>query len=268
MYRFLLSALGLTLALPMTASAHKMWLLPSQTVLSGSDPLVTVDAAISNDLFYFNHHPLRLDRLTVTAPDGASATAENLATGRYRSVFDVPLSQKGTYRIAVPTGGLFASWEANGERQRWRGTAEEFAANVPSGAQNLQVTESIGRVETFVTNGAPTEESLKPAGQGIELVPVTHPNDLFAGEEAQFQLLVDGKPAAGLQVEIVRGGTRYRDSQDETHVTTDADGSFTVQWPEPGMYWLETSTSDNKTTIPQASQRRLSYTVTLEVLAP
>ena len=32
------------------------------------------------------------------------------------------------------------------------------------------------------------------------------------------------------------------------------------------MYWLETGTQDGKTTVPQATQRRLSYVATLEVL--
>ena len=49
----------------MTAQAHRAWLLPSATVLSGTDSWITVDAAISNDLFYFEHHPLQLDNLSV-----------------------------------------------------------------------------------------------------------------------------------------------------------------------------------------------------------
>jgi uncharacterized GH25 family protein len=95
---------------------------------------------------------------------------------------------------------------------------------------------------------------------------VTHPNDLFAGEEATFKLLVDGQPAAGVEVEIIRGGTRYRNAQDEIKVTTDANGEFSVTWPEPGMYWLDASTQDDKVSMPQAKQRRLGYVATLEVL--
>ncbi|PQO38483.1 DUF4198 domain-containing protein [Blastopirellula marina] len=259
-------AIAILLSLPLATFAHKVWLLPSQTVLSGADPLVTVDAAVSNDLFYFNHFPLRLDNLVVTAPDGTKVQAENQATLRYRSVFDVPLKQEGTYRIAVLNHGLFGSWEENGERRRWRGTPESFAKEVPKDTKGLQVSESVGRVETFVTNGAPTEKGFAPTGKGLELIPVTHPNDLYAGEKGTFRFLVDGKPAAGLTVEIICGGTRYRDNQEEMHVTTDENGEFTVTWPSAGMYWLETSTSDDKTSISQAQNRRLSYAATLEVL--
>jgi uncharacterized GH25 family protein len=121
-------------------------------------------------------------------------------------------------------------------------------------------------VETDVTSGTPNETALKPSGIGLELVPVTHPNDLFAGEEAKFRLQIDGKPASGLDVEIVRGNTRYRNAQDELKVKTNAQGEFAVTWPEAGMYWLEATTQDDKTTVTGAKQRRLGYVVTLEVL--
>lgn len=260
------SALALALVLPMSAHAHKAWLLPSDTVLSAKDPWITVDAAVSNDIFYFNHVPLRLETLVVTAPDGTPAAPENSATGKYRSTFDLHLTQQGTYRIATVNAGLFANWEEDGKPKRWRGTAETFAKEVPKGAKDIKVTQSNGRIETFVTAGKPSDGALKPTGQGIELVPVTHPNDLFAGEAATFKLVLDGKPAAGLEIEIVPDGIRYRDRQNEIKATTGADGSFSVTWPNAGRYWLETSFQDDKATTPPATQRRASYVVTLEVL--
>lgn len=266
MKRTLTISLALAALLPLSAMAHKAWLMPSETVLAGADPWITVDAAVSNDLFYFNHNPLPLERLAITAPDGSKAEAQNGATGKYRSVFDVELKQAGTYRIAMVNSGLSASWDEGGKPKRWRGTAEKFATEVPKDAKDLKVMQSVGRVETFVTNGSPNDTALKPTGEGIELVPVTHPNDLFAGEEAKFKLQIDGKPAAGLELEIVRGGTRYRNAQDEIKVKTDADGAFSVTWPEAGMYWLETTSQDDRTSLSQAKQRRLSYVATLEVL--
>ncbi|MDR6674005.1 DUF4198 domain-containing protein [Xanthomonas sp. 1678] len=266
MKRSLVLALAIAAVLPFSALAHKAWLQPSQTVLAGERPWITVDAAVSNDLFYFNHVPLRLDTLAITAPDGSTVQPQNPATGKYRSVFDLELVQTGTYRLALVNDGLFANWNEKGQRKRWRGNAASFASEVPKDAKDLQVSQSLGRVETFVTNGAPNQTALKPSGKGLELVPVTHPNDLFAGEKASFKLQIDGKPAAGLAVEIVRGGTRYRNAQDELKLTTDAQGGFSVTWPEAGMYWLQTTSEDTKTSLPQAKQRRLSYVATLEVM--
>ena len=274
MKRTTLLAALIAASLPFSALAHKQWLLPSATVVAGNDAWVTVDAAVSNQLYYPDHVPMRLDNVSIAAPDGSTLPPQNPATGKYRSVFDVPLAQEGTYRIANLNRGLSARWDtpeslaaakdkpAAGGMGGARGgflrnaTAEDLATKIPKNAQNLQVTEGIGRVETFVTKGKPS--TVAATGTGLELVPVTHPNDLFAGEEATFKLVVDGQPASGLEVEIVRGA--------EIKVTTGADGSFKVTWPEAGMYWLETSTSDGKTSTPQARQRRLSYVATLEVL--
>lgn len=260
-----IATLTLAALLPVASHAHKAWLLPSATV-STVDQWITVDAAVSNDLFYFNHNPLRTDGLSITAPDGSQVKPENLGRGKYRSTFDVHLEKNGTYRLAVTNVGLSASYEENGQRKRWRGTAATFAKEVPANAQKLQVSESAGRIETFVTAGKPTTDALKLTNVGLELAPVTHPNDLYADEEATFALMLDGKPAANLPVTIVAGGTRYRDAQGEIEVKTDAQGRFSVTWPEPGMYWLETTLEDNKTSIPQAKQRRVSYVATFEVL--
>jgi uncharacterized GH25 family protein len=250
-----------------SAAAHKMWLLPSGTTFSGAEPWLTVDAAVSNDLFYFDHVPLRLDELTITAPDGRTVQAQNSGTGKYRSVFDVELKQEGTYRVAIASSSLMASWEdKGGERKRWRGTPAEFAAKVPKDARNLQVGQNAMRVETFATRGAPTTTALKPTGVGLELVPVTHPNDLFAGEAASFRLVLDGRPAANVEVSVIRGDTRYRNAQEEIKVRTDAEGAFSVTWPQAGMYWLNASAEDGKTSLAQAKQRRMNYVATLEVL--
>ncbi|WP_114239115.1 DUF4198 domain-containing protein [Dyella sp. C9] len=260
------SALALALSLPVMAQAHKLWLVPSATNVSGADPWVTEDAAVSNDLFYPAHMPVALDRVVITAPDGQAVKAENASTGQYRSVFDVHLTQQGTYKIAVVNGGLFANYEVNGEKKRWRGDAANLAKDVPAGAKNLEVSESINRVETFVTNGKPSDVALKPTGKGLELVPVTQFTDLAAGEPATFQLLLDGKPAADVKIAAIAGETRYRNAQEELDVTTGKDGKFSLNWPHAGMYWINATAQDDKTSVKAAKQRRLSYSATLEVL--
>ena len=264
------AALALFAAAP--AQAHRQWMLPSSTVLSGDDVWVTVDAAVSNDLFYFEHQPLRLDAVKAWAPDGSEAPIENKATGRYRSTFDVHLTQKGTWRIASVADMLMGSYDLDGKTERLpRGTtAANLAERFPAGATNVKTAEANNRNEIFVTVGEPTTTLFKPTGKGIELVPVTHPNDLIAGEAATFQFLLDGKPAADLPVTVIPGGIRYRDQLGDQHLKTDADGKVEINWAEPGMYWLNVTTpqagGDEGTPPPIA--RRASYATTLEVLAP
>ena len=263
---FRLALLLFALALPGSAQAHRAWLLPSATVLSGSEGWVTIDAAVSNDLFFFEHNPLRLDDLVVIGPGGLKLDPQNQSTGRLRSTFDVQLTAPGTYRFAVTSDGVFAQYKQGGEQKRWRGRPEDIAKEIPQDAEELKITQSQRRLETFATLGSPDEAALKPTGVGLEMEPLTHPNDLVVGDEAKFKLLLDGKPAADIEVSVVRGGIRYRDDLGETVVKTGADGGFAITWPEPGMYWLEASVTDDKVTVSQAKERRTNYAVTLEVL--
>ncbi|WMD21262.1 DUF4198 domain-containing protein [Achromobacter seleniivolatilans] len=259
-------AAALALSLPFASQAHDVWIVPSSTVLSGTDSWITVDAAVGNDKFYFNHAPLRLDGLTVVAPDGTAAEAENLNRGKLRSTFDLQLKQSGTYRVAVVNDGVFARWKEDGKNKRYFGKVEGMAQAVPAKAEELEVSQSLGRVETFVTAGKPT--AVKPVGRGLELAPVTHPNDLFTDESATFQMLLDGKPAADLKINVVPGGSRYRDKVGEIELKTDKDGKFSVKWPQPGLFWIEAGMEDDKVSVPQAKKRRLSYAGTVEVLQP
>ena len=235
------SVLALILCLAPCAHAHRAWMLPSSTVLSATDAWVTVDAAISNDLFYFDHNPMRLDGLAITAPDGSPVKAENAATGKFRSTFDVPLRQPGTYKVAVVSETVAAQYEVGGEVKRWRGPAAAFTSEVPADAKNLQVARTHSRTEVFVTAGKPTDTVFRPTGVGIELVPITHPNDLVQGEPASFRLLRDGAPLRDLAVSVIPGGIRYRDTLREIAVRTDGEGAFTVRFPDAGMYWLSAS---------------------------
>lgn len=246
------------------AHAHRPWLLPSDTVMA-APAVITVDGAVSTDLFAFDHNPLRAESLAVTGPDGKPRATPAAQTGRLRTVFDLELPDPGTYRIAVANAGLFANWEENGETRRWRGTREAFATEVPKDAAKLQVTQNAMRVETFVTAGAPTTAALAPAGSGLELAPVTHPNDLYAGETATFTLLLDGKPAAGLEVTVIADGTRFRNAQQEIRATTGEDGRVAITFPHAGWYWFNASVQDANGLQPPATQRRASYAATFEV---
>jgi uncharacterized GH25 family protein len=293
-FRKPLLAIAVVTALAAPAAiAHRMWLLPSSTVVSGTDNWVTVDAAVSNDLFYFDHRPLGAVPV-ITQPDGSEGKAEHHNVGQFRATFDVHLTQQGTYRIAVVNQGVFGRYVLNGETKMIpRGTTKaQLASVIPAGATDVQTSEMVARNEIFVTQGAPTNTVFKPSGQGIELAPVTHPNDLVANEPATFQFLLDGKPASGLYVTTILGGGRYRAAPKQIDQRTDAQGKVTIKWPEAGMYWINVTPTapqpEGEGPRPQAqgaggarpapggpqgmggvpSGRRVSYTTTLEVLAP
>ncbi|WP_404337012.1 DUF4198 domain-containing protein [Sphingomonas sp. MMS12-HWE2-04] len=283
------------------AFAHRMWMIASSTSVSGTDNWVTVDAAVSNDLFFFDHQPIRAVP-SVTQPDGTEGTVENHAVGKFRATFDVHLTQQGTYRIGGVSQAVFGNYKLNGETKMLpRGTTPAtLAAAIPAGATDVQTAESVTRNEIYVTQGAPTTTVFKPSGKGIELVPVTHPNDLVVGEAATFQFLLDGKPAPNLFVTVIPGGIRYRDALKQQDLKTGPDGKVSINWPDPGLYWVNVTPNRPREEGPGEGaprgpggpggpaagapgaggpagpggrmsgppQRRVSYVTTLEVLAP
>ncbi|HWJ70883.1 MAG TPA: DUF4198 domain-containing protein [Sphingobium sp.] len=277
----LLAAVALaTAATP--AMAHRQWLLPSATIFSGTDAWVTVDGAASNDLFFPDHQPLRLDGVKAWAPDGTEAKIENGATGRHRSMFDVKLDKPGTWKIGTAQESVSGTFKVDGVEWRVGGrrgpppppgapaqpNSVAGIADVPANATDLQITQSASRNEIYVTTGEPTDTIFQPTNKGLEMVPVTHPSELVADEPARFKFLVDGKPAANLKISVLPGGKRYRDDDGLIEVVTGADGVAQVNWSQAGMFWLNTTYSDDKPTIPRATARRLSFTTTLEVMAP
>lgn len=263
-------------SVPASLSAHRMWLLPSGTTFSGTDSWVTVDSAISNDLFYPDHFPGRLEQIKVWQPDGTPGRVQNGATGRYRAVFDVQLDKQGTWKIGSEMTGFMGSFKQAGVEKRIgrRGPPQPGAPapltidDIPADATDVNVIESSSRNEIFVTAGAPTTKVFEPTNKGLEMVPVTHPDALVAGEPARFRFLIDGKPAAGIKATLVPGGKRYRDAEGATELTADANGVLTLNWPTAGMYWLNATATDTRTTNPRATQRRMSYATTVEVMTP
>lgn len=291
-FKTALLAAAAMMAAASPATAHRQWLLPSGTIFSGTGNWVSVDAAASNDLFYADHVAMRLEGIVVTKPDGSSGEIANAATGRYRSVFDVKLDQPGTWRIGTTQSSVTGSfkvdgveWRLGGRRgpptqQPAQGMAQpgpagappppanrvESVAEIPAGATDIAIIEMAARTEFFATAGAPTP--VAATGKGLEMVPLSHPAELVQGETARLRFLVDGQPVSGLKVALVPGGKRYRDAEGLFEVTTDADGVAAVDWPMAGMVWLNASHSDDKPSVARATQRRLSYTATLEVMAP
>jgi hypothetical protein len=140
--------------------------------------------------------------------------------------------------------------------------------DIPADATDVHLTETVSRTATFVTVGAPTTTVFKPTGRGLEFDPITHPNSLAVGETARFRFLIDGKPAAGLKVTVVRGGDRYRDDTGELDFTTDKDGVIAITWPAAGMYWMGAEAQDKNPSEKRAEVRKMNCAVTLEVMTP
>lgn len=261
-------ALGLIFAgMSMTAKAHDAWLLPNATMVDAKEAWVSLDAGISNQLFEFNHAPLRLDNLMITDPDGVSTKATGAVLGKYRSTLDLRLPKDGTYRLSIVNNNVMGSYKLNGETKRFRGPQGSAPVQVPAGATEVQTTNVLTRLETFVSANKMNETALKPSGTGLELIPVTHPSDLRVGEPIRVRFQLDGKPAAKLAFSVVPGTAKYRGSSGEQRLTTDDKGEASFTVPAPNMYYLSASFPGGERGAPQQpGAKRYTYAATFEVL--
>jgi uncharacterized GH25 family protein len=264
--------LALALAtLSLNASAHRPWLYPQSTHVEAKEAWVTIDGAISEGLFDIDHNALKLDDATVTDPDGASARVPTPTMGKQRSSFDLKMAKNGTYKISLVTQSVSGSYKDKaGEVKRFRGTEETLAKDVPSDAQELKTVRAHARLETFVTANTQSNGALKPSGVGLEMVPLTHPNDLRPGETAKWRFQLDGKALPKFAFSLTPGGVRYRGVLGEIRLTTDANGDVAVKLPAPGMYWLNASfpvsQGKGQPADGPANALRYSYAATLEIL--
>lgn len=236
-----LALAAVLLALSASAQAHRPWLLPSASEVDGKEPWVTVDAAVSENLFDADTVAIKLDNLAITGPDGQPVKPEAVFHGKLRASAEVKLSQPGTYKFSLQNTSAMASYTVNGESKRWRGAASELDKALPAQAEGVQVSRTVQRLETYVSANANTDKTLAASGAGLELLPLSHPGDLRVGERARFRVLLNGQPLANQEVAIVPGGVRQRGVLKDFAATSDAKGEFSVNWPLAQMYWLQAS---------------------------
>ncbi len=274
-YKQLAVALALS-TIALQAAAHRTWIMPSSSTVEAREAWVTVDAAVSENLFELDTTALKLDDLAITGPDGAAAVLPDVVTGKKRSSFDLRLPQDGTYKIAVINKSVTGSYKtAGGETKRFRGSEADFAKDVPAGAAELRTTYMHGRLETFVTANKISTGALKPSGVGLELVPVTHPTELRTGEQAKWRFTLDGKALPNFAFSLIPGDVRYRGTLGEIRLATNSAGEAQVTLPNAGRYLLSASypAERAKPAAPGAeaaaapsTTRRYNYAATLEVL--
>ncbi len=272
--------LGLSVLCAQTTLAHSRWILPSHTVLSSERPqYVSFDLSISNDIFHpdnpYGGIPLNAlesktasgGALEIILPDGTRKDGLPLVNVGRKSVSGFLFDQAGTYRVGVATAPVFfvTFTQADGTAGRRFGQLAQVSPSLPKGATNIVGVRYNPRVETFITRQQNTKPAPLQDSAGLSLRFDTHPNDLFAREMFSATLLLHGKPvAAGTEVRIIPGNTRYRNDRELTTLSTDSKGVIKHTWPRAGLYLVEAEV-ELESEGEAFQQEVFSYSLTLEV---
>jgi hypothetical protein len=253
---FLASVAVLAIGAP--ALAHTPYLVP--TTFAPDRDYVTLQGGLSETDVFVPDFPIRGGGdFWATGPSGEAVKIGPGLNMKEWNVIEAPLPQEGTWKISTGerAGRTFRYARAGDE---WK--VVEASAAAPGG----EVVENVRYViaETYVTRGAPSKGALKATGKGFELVPATHPNEIFAGDEFKFTLTFDGKPVAGAAFEIARAGDAYAEKRYGHSGKTDASGQASVRFAEPGAYLLETSYGMPQPGV-KPNARSLTYGLSFEV---
>ncbi|PSW17637.1 DUF4198 domain-containing protein [Photobacterium sanctipauli] len=262
------SLLAAAILAPAIAAAHPLWLLPSHFSVSKQEgDWVTVDVTASHGTFIADK-PASAHNARVIMPDGSEQRPDHVMRGKRRSVFDFFFVEPGTHKIVNQFEPSYMTTYKIGNRdteRRIRASKAERELQVPEQARDVTTTRMVRKSESYVTVMAPSTTALEPKGQGLELLPITHPADIIEQEETTFQFLFNGQPVEAVEATITRDGTFYRAAQEEITVVSGSDGKVTFTPDQAGRYVLQTYTRQPIDNDPMADMDGTMLSVTFEV---
>ncbi|HHA2747724.1 TPA: DUF4198 domain-containing protein [Stenotrophomonas maltophilia] len=261
---FLMATAALALAVSLPASAHTPYVVPSNFAPRAGQT-IALDASFA-ETFFVPETAFDDSQFTVTGPDGSEAPlASQVMKTRTVAEYTMPAG-KGTYRISTGQrlGALFRTWEQNGKRE----SSRDASVKIPTGAKVISDFQSLTQAVSYVTVGNPDRTALAARNKGIELVPVTHPNDLYVGETFEFIVQYDGKPLVNHAVEITEAVWSSDRTPQVVNLKSDATGHVRLPLSAAGT-WI--ALTRHRTTAPAGApvaEYSNSVTVSFHVLNP
>lgn len=234
---------------PATANAHQYWVEPNEffffTQTEAMDDKVSENLTFdfSGADVYFNpdiNRAAESDQytLTITQPDGSALKPTATFNGKTRLVGEAALKQRGTYLLSVARTGepmyycklKDASWV---EKARDALSTEE--------AEGAHCGGYFQYTKAYVTLHTPTDLWKESVGQALEIVPLSHPGTVFAGDTLKVKLLAGGKPLADTKIVGIYQGFRAKEhGQTPLAATTDKNGEASFTFTRASR-WLLTA---------------------------
>ncbi|GIX22573.1 MAG: hypothetical protein KatS3mg121_1356 [Gammaproteobacteria bacterium] len=254
---------------------HARWVLLSHSVLSGGLPqVVSVDASISNELFYpdlpFGGRPLPESaarpgpqvHLRVDPPEGAPEPVVLWQTAR-RSIADVPLTEAGTHRVRLEQAPVVIQRYRGADGRTGRVFGPPGRAALPEGAERLETFRYRAAAEAYVSIDGFSPPPVDREGLAVEWL--DHPNQAFVGERTCLTVLFDARPLPGVGLLATPEGTRARNARAAVALETDAHGRACIEWPRAGRWLIEVEHAQTAGPDADVDVERRALFVTVEV---
>lgn len=251
MKRYVLAAV-LFAAVATPASAYTSYIKPEAFWVV--EPTVEVQGSYATS--FFTPGIALGDSLTVINPEGQRISADRIAvTPDGTTDLQAELARGGTYRIST---GEVTGQVANlvGENGQWRVLG---AGETPPADAQTTTLQTVTVADAYVTRGTANRTAVDQNIGRLAIHPVTHPNQVLAGQGFQVQLLFDGQPMANSAVVLYAAGDP--ETKLDRYVVTDAAGNATFTFDAPGQYIIA---ARHRADMPAGSAAAVgSYTTTL-----
>jgi uncharacterized GH25 family protein len=266
------------LLLPFSALAHQYWIEPNEFFFYSKTK--AMDKKVSESLTfeftggdtYFNAdvnrtHDPEAYSFTYLTPNGKALKPVQVFNGKNRRVIEANATQKGTYTLGISRTGAPMyyskladdSWVAKSKDQLTY--AEKTGLKVSGGY--FQHTKS------YVTLHTPTDSWKKPVGHTLEIMPLSHPNKLFAGNVLRVKVLYKGAPLTNTTLVGIAQGDRAK-KHGETAISTTTNERGIARLPfDWATRWLITVThAETLENNPKANLHEHKASLMLEVNEP
>lgn len=205
------------------ASAHFAMVIPSKDVVSKEDKK---DVGL---LIQFTHPFEGAPLMQMDKPEKFGVVigdkkVDLLETLKEKKV-DGKSTWETTYKIARPADYIFFLEP----KPYWEPAEDKYIVHVTK-----VIVDALGAEEGW------DKPIAKTAGIPVEIVPMTRPYSLYAGNLFTGQVLKDGKPVGETEVEVEFWGKGKTKAPTDAHVTqvvkTDANGIFSFAMPKAGWW--------------------------------
>lgn len=255
------TALAGVVAMTGVAHAHTSYVVPNVFVTSEGQ-YVTAQSAFTEDPFV-PEIAVASDDFHVVLPDGTRDEFDVITSLRQVVILEEALADEGTYRLTTGVRYGRKSQKALVDG-KW---VPVFGpdAKVPDNATEVISSQTVTVADAYVTKGASTWQPVNLAIGRLVLKPLSHPNEIYLEDGAEFEVLFDGEPLANQSVEIKREGGGYEDEKFEQHISTDENGLLSLTFDRAGKYLIMTRHASPAPEGAEADEHSHTTSLTFEV---